>query len=591
MSVANTAKASAPAESDERVVRVTAQSLSRLMGLAGESLVEARWLQPFAQSLLILKRQQDCLVDVFEEMARVVPQDGDNYVGLELLREAHQAMLQCRAHLAGLMPEFGEYARRSDDLNSRLYNEVITSRMRPFGDGVQGFPRMIRDLARELGKQVRYETQRERTPVDRDVLDKLDAPLNHLLRNAINHGLEAPQERIAAGKLETGRLRLEASYRAGMLAITISDDGRGIDLEQLKKKIVERRLTSRELAARMSPNELLEFLFLPGFSTRDEVTEISGRGVGLDVLHSQMQALGGSVRIQTHPGRGTSFHLHLPITLSVIRAVLVEIGGEPFAFPHNRIDWLLRLPCEQLVSLEDRQYFVLDGCNVGTLLAGQVFRTESKLPPGDLFVVLFSRGVDQCGLLVDDFRGEQDLVVRPLDPRLGKVPNMSSAAILADGSPVLIVDVDDLDRSIERLLTETRLSRADAGERQRRLQRVLVVDDSLTVREAERHLLAAKGYDVSVAVDGMDGWNTLNQETFDPIVSDVDMPRMNGIELATRIKADPGLKRIPVVIVSYKDREEDRLRGLEAGADYYLTKGSFHDESFLRAVHDLIGEA
>jgi two-component system sensor histidine kinase and response regulator WspE len=388
-------------------------------------------------------------------------------------------------------------------------------------------------------------------------------------------------------------LRLEARHVAGMLSITLTDDGRGIDLERLRRKVVDRNLTSADMAAHMSEAELLEFLFLPGFSTADNVTEVSGRGVGLDVVHSMVHAVGGQVRIETRAGQGTRFHLQLPLTLSVIRAVLVQIAGEPYAFPHNRIDGLVRTARGDLRSLEDRQYFELDGENVGVVLARQVLQLPIEDSSGeDVCVVLFSNRGRRYGLVVDGFHGEQDLVVRPLDARLGKVPNVSAAAILDDGSPVLIADLDDLHRSIEKLLHEGHLRRAGrAPEQQVRRQRILVVDDSITVREVERQLLAGRGYDVETAVDGIEGWNLVREGHFDLVVTDIDMPRMNGIELVRRLKAEPRLQSIPVVIVSYKDRQEDRRQGLDAGANFYLTKSRFHDETLIEAVQELIGAA
>ncbi len=581
-----------PVESEERVVRVTAQSLTRLMGLAGESLVEARWLQPFASSLLRLKRLQGRLTDDLSELEQSLAATDQR--SRALLADATQRLGECQQLLAGRIEEFETHARQSDDLSSRLYHEVIVSRMRPFRDGVQGFPRLVRDLARQLGKNVQFELLGEMTNVDRDILDKLEAPLNHILRNAVDHAMETPAERRSARKSEIGRLTVEARHSAGMLSIRVSDDGRGIDLERLRRKVVERMLTTREMAANLSEAELLEFLFLPGFSTAEAVTDISGRGVGLDVVHSTVHAVGGSVRVHTRPGQGTTFHLQLPITRSVIRAVLVQIAGEPFAFPHNRIDRLLRLPRAELQSLEHRQYFEVDGRNVGIVLARQILGLDGDEATGDdLVVVLFSNQTQQYGLVVDGFRGEQDLVVRPLDPRLNKVPNISAAAILEDGSPVLIVDLDDLRRSIEKLLHGGRLRRAESGAEQTRhvrRKRVLVVDDSITVREVERQLLANRGYEVEVAVDGEDGWNVLRDGDFDLVLSDVDMPRLNGLDFVRRIKNDTWLQATPVVIVSYKDREEDRLRGLDAGANYYLTKSSFHDETLVQVVIDLIGE-
>jgi two-component system sensor histidine kinase and response regulator WspE len=580
------------AEADaEAVVRVTAQSLNRLMSLAGESLVQARWLQPFATALLKLKKQQDHLARLIDGLSQAVAQGQREHVR-SLLSEILEQSAVCRQVLAERMGEFEDHAAQAEDLNSRLYREVIVSRMRPFADGAHGFPRLVRDMARKLGKQVRLEIDGQSTEVDRDILEKLEAPLMHLLRNAVDHGIEPPDERRAAGKPEQGVVRLEVHHRAGMLAITVSDDGGGIDLDRLRRKIVERRLNSAEMVTSMTEPELLEFLFLPGFSTAGGVTEYSGRGVGLDVVQDTIRKVGGSVRISSRHGQGTTFHLGLPITLSVLRAVLVDIAGEPYAFPHNRIDRLLRVSRDAVRSLEHRQFVSVDGQNVGLVLAAQLLDLPGEVPEDDLPVVLFGDSTGQYGLIVEAFRGEQDLVVRPLDPRLGKVPNVSAAAILDDGSPVLIADVEDLVRSMDQFIQSGSLRRCDEAEqKEQRRKRILVVDDSITVREVERQVLRNEGYEVAVAVDGMDGWNQARAGSFDLIVSDVDMPRMNGLELVKRIREDERLGEVPIIIVSYKDRAEDRRRGLDLGANQYLTKSSFHDNTFLRAVADLIGEA
>jgi two-component system sensor histidine kinase and response regulator WspE len=370
---ANTPASATPAaEPSEAVVRVTAQSLNRLMGLAGESLVQARWLDPFSTALLKLKKQQDHLAGVLDGLTQALAAGGQDDRVESLVAEALRQSGQCREVLAERMREFQDHAAQAEDLNSRLYREVIASRMRPFADGAHGFPRLVRDMARRLGKEVRLEIEGQATEVDRDILENLEAPLTHLLRNAVDHGIEPPEQRRAAGKPETGLVRIEARHRAGMLAVTIADDGSGIDLERLRRKVVERGLTRADMARTMTEGELLEFLFLPGFSTASALTEYSGRGVGLDVVQTTVRKVGGSVRITTRPGRGTSFHLQLPITLSVLRAVLVDIGGEPYAFPHNRIDRLLYVPRGELRSLEQRQFVTVDGQNVGLVLASQL---------------------------------------------------------------------------------------------------------------------------------------------------------------------------------------------------------------------------
>jgi two-component system sensor histidine kinase and response regulator WspE len=561
------------------------------MSLAGESLVQARWLQPFATSLLRLKKHQDHLAAQLDALAQSAAAGQPTEALAGMIDEARRQAASCRQVLAERISEYEDHAGAAEDLNSRLYREVIVSRMRPFGDGAGGFPRLVRDTARRLGKQARLEIVGETTAVDRDVLEKLEAPLTHLLRNAVDHGLESAEARAAAGKPAEGVIQLEARHRAGMLAITVRDDGAGIDVERIRRKVVERRQATAEMAARLSEAELLEFLFLPGFSTASAVTEVSGRGVGLDVVQDTVRKVGGSVHVSTQPGQGTTFHLLLPITLSVVRAVVVDIVGEPYAFPHNRIDRLLRVPRSQVRSLEYRHFVSVDGRNVGLVLAAQLLDLPGEPPQSDeLPVVLLSDATGTYGLIVEAFRGEQDLVVRPLDPRLGDVPNVSAAAILDDGAVVLIADVESLIRSMDQYIQSGTLRRCDrAAVAAAVRKRVLVVDDSITVREVQRQILRTHGYEVEVAVDGQDGWNRVRAERFDLVISDVDMPRMNGLEFVRRMREDSGLKDLPVIIVSYKDRDEDRLRGLEAGANHYLTKSSFHDHTFLDAVAGLIG--
>ena len=590
------ASAARAVEQADRVVRVSADSLTRLVGLAGESLVETRQLRPFVDSLLTLRAAQVDLCDTIAATEERFKSDDASVSAslLGLLARVRERADACLASLMKQVEDFESFARRNEDLSGRLHHEVIVSRMRPLADGIRGFPRLVRDVARTLGKQVRWEVRGEQTGVDRDILDKLESPLSHLVRNALDHGLEPTAEREAAGKPPVGTIRLEARHRAGMLHITLTDDGRGIDVERLRAKAVSRGLVARQVADQLTELELLEFLFLPGFSTKEEVTEISGRGVGLDVVQSMVKAVGGTVRVATQPGRQTVFTLQLPITMSVIRALLVEIGGEPYAFPLTRIDNILFCAHADVRTVEGRQYFERDGVSIGLVVAPQILELGSQTAPADpMPVVVISDRGQQFGMIVDAFLGERDLEVRPLDRRLGKVPNINSASLLENGNPVLIVDVEDLVRSIDNVLMGRRLTRVEfekMAEQARQRKRILVVDDSITVRELERQLLQSRGYAVDVAVDGMDGWNAIRGAHYDLVVTDVDMPRMDGIGLVSLIKNDPARKDIPVVIVSYKDREEDRLRGLDAGANRYLTKSSFHDETFVHTITDLIGE-
>ncbi len=585
----------------DRMVRVTAGKIERLMGLAGEVVISSRWLSPFYDSLMHLKKKHAELLRIQENLQELLDHKfEDKKSGNELtirkhISKAREKAKECNQELMTRLRKLDMFNSSAAMLSDRLYHEVIGVRMRPFSDGIRGFPRMIRDMARRLEKKVQLKIIGENTDVDRDILEKLDAPLIHLLRNGIDHGIESPEKRVASGKSETGTITLEAMHRSGMLMIRVSDDGKGIEPEHLRRRILDKGLTNAEMVDKLTEPELMEFLFLPGFSTLDSVTEISGRGVGLDVVHNMVHEVRGIVRAVSKPGHGLTFHLELPLTLSVVRTFVVEITNETYAFPLARIDRCLMLSTDEIETVEDRQYFRMNDRNISIVDIHDVLELKKVKSVADrMRVVVISDRMHSYGLVVDKFIGECDLVVRPLDSRLGKLSDITSMAIMLDGSPVLIFDVEDLVRSIDGLLSgQNRIRKIgrNAGSDEDAGKRILVVDDSITVREMERKILESKGYNVDVAVDGMEAWNLVRTVPYEMVVSDIDMPRMNGIELISHIKELDRLKSMPVMVVSYKDKEEDRLKGLEAGADYYLTKSSFQDNSFIEAVVDLIGES
>ncbi|MBC8784667.1 hybrid sensor histidine kinase/response regulator [Pseudomonas fluorescens] len=582
-------------EGGERVLRVTAERLNSLLDLSSKSLVETQRLKPYLASMQRLKRIQSNSARALETLDGQLRALDLSLEAQEALADTRRLLSEAQALLAEKTAELDEFGWQAGQRAQVLYDTALACRMRPFADVLAGQVRMVRDLGRSLGKQVRLEIEGEKTQVDRDVLEKLEAPLTHLLRNAVDHGIEMPEQRMLAGKPAEGLIRLRASHQAGLLVLELSDDGNGVDLERLRGTIVDRHLSPLETAQRLSEEELLTFPFLPGFSLRDKVTEVSGRGVGLDAVQHMVRQLRGAVVLEQTAGQGSRFHLEVPLTLSVVRSLVVEVGEEAYAFPLAHIERMCDLAPDDIVQLEGRQHFWHEGRHVGLVAASQLLQR----PPGQsneetLKVVVIRERDAVYGIAVERFVGERTLVVLPLDDRLGKVQDISAGALLDDGSVVLIVDVEDMLRSVDKLLNTGRLERIARRSQQATeapRKRVLVVDDSLTVRELQRKLLLNRGYEVAVAVDGMDGWNALRSEDFDLLITDIDMPRMDGIELVTLLRRDTRLQSLPVMVVSYKDREEDRRRGLDAGADYYLAKASFHDDALLDAVVELIGGA
>jgi two-component system sensor histidine kinase and response regulator WspE len=565
----------------------------RLLSMANQSRLQANQVGNFIAAMQRCKRGQVQLFQAIELLHENLLKKGDSS-----LLDQSTAVLEKTRPLRQIVQEqladIESYERRALSVSSALLDEVLSLRMRPLREGLQAFPRMVRDLARSLGKEAQLRLSGEATLVDRSTLAAIESPLNHMLRNAVDHGIETPAERRAAGKPELGTVTLEARHRSGMLVLVISDDGRGVDPERIRRKVVERRLASADMAAAMSNAELLEFLFLPAFSLKESASAISGRGVGLDVVQQAVRDQNGSVHLECPPGEGLRTTITLPLTQSTVRTLVFDVLGEAYAMPIARIERVCMVAPDAIHSLEGKQFFEHGGEHLGLVAAAQVLALgQARAAETDLAVLVIGSAERRYALVVDAIRGEQSLAVQPLDTVFGKMRDISAGALLDDGTPVLLLDVPDLLLSIDKLLHEGALEQLAPSARENavRRRRVLVVDDSLTVREMERKLLQARGYQVDIAIDGMDGWNMVRATDYDLLVTDIDMPRMDGIELVKLVRADTRLSRLPVMIVSYKDRAEDRARGLAAGADYYLAKGSFHDATLLDAVRDLIGEA
>ena len=576
---------SAPSAASDAAVLVSSSSLERLLQLSGEALVEARRLESIRRTLTRAKIAQRQLTAALDSLQVTGRHAGDAMTAVATSRDAlDEALHQVEDHL-----------RRGEELASALHNEAVSSRMRPFGDACGGLARSVRDVARTLGKEVRLIIAGEQVPVDREILRQLEAPLGHLVRNAIDHGIESPDERVAAGKMRQASLRVEARHHAGSLIVEVREDGRGIDRTNLRARIVSKKLSEASIVETLGDAELFDFLFLPGFSTAAAVTDISGRGVGLDVVQSMAHSVGGSIEVRSSPA-GTSFAMRLPVTLSVVRAAVISIAGETYALALARLERIDRIARSELKTVEGRLTTVIRGEIVGLVHATEILQLKASTQSesaDELAIVSVLAGSRTVGFVVDSFLGEEDLVVRRMDARLGDVAHVDAASIRENGDLLLILDADDLVQSALQLLEQGKL-RGDEGRAaisKRKQRRVLVVEDSITVREVERQMLLRAGYAVDTAVDGMDGWNAVQKVKYDLVVSDVDMPRMNGIEFVRKMRADRRYETLPVVIVSYKDREEDRIAGLEAGASAYLTKGSFQDQSFLQTIADLIGAA
>ena len=577
----------------DRPLRVSAQGMSRILALASEAMIESRWLPTITNTISRVKRKQDEAWYALEKIKAQLPETELTAALDNGLSEIAAKLKRSQDLLGRQIIELTEHSAHGVNIAHRLHHEVISNRMQPLSEGLIGLPRLVRDLSRKLGKVVRLEVIGAETMIDRDILEKLESPFNHLVTNAIDHGVEAPEERAKTDKAAEATIRITARHHAGMLAITVADDGHGLDYEALRLKAIEKRLVSPKVGAELKDAELAEFLFLPNFTTRESADNTSGRGVGLDIVYNAIREIRGSIELHSTPGQGLTFEMRLPLTLSIIRGLLIDINNEPYALPLVNIDHVVRLPRDHIKEMGNRQYFISNNKRVALITAHQVLELKERESDDDtLSIIVVNGAVANYGLIVERFQGIRDLVVQPLNPRLGKLKSISAAAIAEDGTPILILDINDLRQAMDHLSSDDHLQRIEP-QRHRKgksdRKRILVVDDSITVREVERTILAEHGFEVEVAVDGLEAWNMIRHAVFDLIITDIDMPNMDGIELLVHVKTTTDYENIPIIILSYKDRKEDRERGLEAGADYYLTKSSFHNQALIEAVEDLIG--
>lgn len=571
-------------EHTKKDVRLDAERLDNLLALAGQAVVSA---SETGGGLTGIRASLRSLQMVLGEIRNsdLTPRQR------QLLRQAGALTSSSQSLAAEESERRDLHDRRLLQLCGRIYRETLSCRMRPFGDVAGALRRLVRDLARDLGKEVDLVIQGEDTEVDRDMIDRFEGALSHLIRNALDHGLETPAERLAAGKTPDGRLEITAHHHAGWLSISVTDDGRGMNVETIRQAVIRRGFSAEEHARQMSDQELSEFLLLPGFSLSERVTEISGRGVGLDAVRSMAYEVGGSIRLGQSAAGGFLCEIILPVSLSLLRAVVVEVAGERYAFPLARIERIVEVTRGDVHAIGGIQHVFLDGKKVEIFSAAQVLEVGAGDVDGDsIALVVIPSGQGSIGLAVDRLMGMKELSLQRLEGRLGRTQDVSSAALLEDGEVVIVLDINDLSVTAANFSSASQHRAFFPEDTSGPGYRILVADDSLTVRELERKLLTTHGYEVDTAVDGADAWNALRSGKYDLLVTDIDMPRLDGIELVKLIRNNAQLRDLPVIVMSYKEREEDRARGLEAGADFYLTKSSYQDESILGAVRELLGQ-
>jgi two-component system chemotaxis sensor kinase CheA len=527
----------------------------------------------------------------------------------ELPRHLAQALGQTGAHLrqferdlerlAGAMAGDG---RHLDQVGHALDEEVRRVRMLPFAEACQGLERVVRDLARAGGKEVQLSIRGGTVELDRSVLEGLKDPLRHLVRNAVDHGLEAREEREAAGKPGQGQITVSAVLRGSQLEVTVGDDGRGLNLEALRQQVRRRRLPEPA-----DERELARLIFLPGLSTARMITDVSGRGVGLDVVKSQVEALHGSVDVAFTPGRGTRFTLAVPLTLTTLPALLFTAGGQTLAVLSTNVQKLMRVDPADFRSVEGRDMILVDGPPIpvvslaDTLGLGPIRKEgvrgqgsgvrdpESALTPGrKVQVIIVAAGEKRLAFTVDELLAEREIVIKGLGARIRRVRHVSGATILPSGQVALVLNVAEIVHAALGRTPARARAAAPAESIAEARKSILIAEDSITTRTLEKSILEAAGYEVTVAADGTAAWQMLQDQGADLLVSDVDMPGMDGFALTEAVRGSKRFKDLPTILVTARETEEDKTRGIAVGADAYLLKSAFDQTNLLETIAQLL---
>lgn len=479
-----------------------------------------------------------------------------------------------------------------------LLDEMKKTSLLPFSTLFSVLPRMVREIARDQGKEVDIKLTGGDIEIDKRILENLKDPLIHLLRNSIDHGIESPETRKAAGKPSLGKINLIISQpESNKVKIEITDDGKGIDVDIIRKKAIQKKIISNKNADKLTETELIPLIFHSGISTSPIITEISGRGLGMAIVKENIENLGGLILTKSNFGQGTTFSIELPITLATFRGILILVSGHYFIVPNVHIDHTLRILPDEIKTVENRTVMFLKGSAISLVNLSNILGLPPTTKPNDqnrktdkfsMPAIILSSGDKRIAFVVDEILNEREVLVKNLGKQLKRVPNISGATILGSGRVVPILNVSDLLRtSANKSLSGTLIESIDKEKKKIR-KSILVVEDSLTARTLLKNILEASGYMVKTAIDGEDGYNQIKSQAFDAVISDVEMPRMNGFELTKKIRNDQSLSETPVILVTNLDSRVDRERGIDAGADAYIVKSSFDRSNLLDVIERLI---
>ncbi len=585
----------------EETVRISVNKLDRLMSEATELFVASMHAEERERALLEIRRthsrwqrewrsirmhyihlerhMEAMYMEVQPEIAAI----------LRFLDSNERYLVEMNRRIAQLVQAVSQDSLYLATLADQMQDDISSMRLMPLDSMVNSIQRTVRDVSRELNKQVHLEIEGANIEIDKTVLDTLRDPLLHLIRNAVDHGIEQPQERRRIGKPASGLLRIAIEQRGSEIVITVQDDGGGINTERVKRMTIQQQLLTETGASALSDDEIHQYIFQPGLTTSTVVTGVSGRGMGMDIVRERIEGLRGRINLHSRPGVGTTITLTVPVSLTRLRCILLRVNEQVFAIPSSVVARMQMIPASEIFTAEGQDMLMINDQPTVCLKLSAVLGMPQITSSASLMHVLVLHVGDRLyAFEVDELFSEQELVLKPLGPEVANAQYISGAAVLGSGEIAIILNANDLARAASGRSIRRRMVQASEQAAVPRRSHILIVDDSITTRTLEKNILETAGFDVEVAVHGQQAWEILADRTFDLIISDVEMPRMNGLELTRQIKGSPRLNRIPIILLTSLQKPEQREAGLEAGADAYLIKSQFDQGELLRLIQSLI---
>jgi two-component system chemotaxis sensor kinase CheA len=563
---------------------------------AGQRAIE---LRETAAVFAVWKKERAKVQPALRSLDRSLPQQGKKGRReltklLEYLEAENLTLKRVEDRLARLQRSAEHDYRGLSGIVENLLHDVKQMHLLPFSSLLDGFPRLARELARDRGKQLDLVISGGEIEIDRRILEEMKDPLNHLLRNSIDHGIEKPAERAQLAKPTHGTLTIAVSQKdSSKVEILVADDGKGIDVAKLKVAAARLGLVTSDELEKLGERELLPLIFCSGVSTSPMVTDLSGRGLGLAIVQEKVERLSGTIAIETHPNAGTSFRIVLPLTLATFRGILVHVADQMFIIPAVSVERVARVADLDIQTLENRETLPLDGQTVSLVWLSDMLEMPRKASADTaekVQVVVLGLGLARIAFRVDAILAEQEVLVKGLGRQLARVRNIAGASVLGTGQVVPVLNVFDLMKSAVKSASSqpARLAEKPSERAKTAKQSILVVEDSITSRALLKNILESAGYMVSTAVDGVDAYTALKTGAFDLIVSDVEMPRMDGLDLTAKVRADKQLSHLPIVLVTALASREHRERGIDVGANAYIVKSSFDQSNLLEVIKRLI---